>query len=155
MNLSTLITTAWNENKIEEAELIKILTQEIEKSGESKDVFERVYKKAYGPTISKDLAEQVVMDFAVTDGSERVNGQKWTMEQTSSVGSEIGIDWGKIPKINFYIAMNMCYSDYYKTGEKLELKDDPKLYAYLAKDWLCDSDTKPNKLYNYIFHVIM
>lgn len=102
----------------------------------------------------KELAEQIVKDMAVTDGSERENGQKWNIDQTSAVGSEIGIDWGKIPKLDFYVVMNMVYSDYYSVAEKIEYSDDSKFYAYMAKAWLCDEDVPSGKLFKYIFHVL-
>ena len=92
---------------------------------------------------------------SVTDNSSRENGQKWNMDQTSSIGAEVGVDWNKIAKINFYVVMNMMYSDFWRTAEKVEYEDDPKFYAYLAKDWLCDDDASSDKLFRYIFKVLM
>ena len=154
MNLSKLIMTATSEDKLDEKETLKMLACEIEKGTEPEELYEKIYKKAYGDTISRDLAEDVVKGFSITDGSERMNGEKWTMDQTTAVGSEIAIDFNKVPKINWYIVLNMMYSDFYNTAKKVEYEDDPKFYAYLAKDWLWDMDAPADKLFKYIFHVI-
>lgn len=155
MNLSSMLISACNENKLEKTEVIKLLAEEMEETKEFGEVFEELYKKAYGNSISKDLAESIVRSFAVTDDSERADGQMWTMEQTTSVGNDIGIDWNMIPKYNFYVVMNMARSDAMGLAKKLEMEDDPKYFAYWAKDWLCDKDAPADKLYRYIFHVIM
>lgn len=152
MELVKIITSACNQNKISEMEVIKMLADNL--NCDTGILCESIYKKAYGETISKELAEQIVKDMAVTDGSERENGQKWNIDQTSAVGSEIGIDWGKIPKLDFYVVMNMVYSDYYSVAEKIEYSDDSKFYAYMAKAWLCDEDVPSGKLFKYIFHVL-
>lgn len=155
MNLTKLINTACNANKLSQAEVIDMLASEIEESDKKGELYEGIYKRAYGNAISDELADMVIRGFAVTDGSDRPDGMKWTKEQTTSVGNDIGIDWNKVPKNNFWIVMNMCYSDFRRVAEKLDYADDPKFYAYLAKDWLCDEDIGERKLFNYIFKVIM
>lgn len=155
MNLSKLIQTACSENKLSSMEVIDMLTSEIETSKEKGELYEQIYKKAYGNTISNELADMVIKGFAVTDGSDRTDGMKWSRDQTISVGNEIGLDWSKIAKNNWWIVMNMMYSDFYNVAKKVDYADDPKFYAYLAKDWLMDEDIGEGKLFNYIFHVIM
>ena len=153
MELVKLITTACEQNKISEMEVIKMLTDELD--CDTGYLCETIYKKAYGENLSKELAEEIVKSMSVTDDSSRENGQKWNMDQTSSIGAEVGVDWNKIAKINFYVVMNMMYSDFRRTAEKVEYEDDPKFYAYLAKDWLCDDDASSDKLFRYIFKVLM
>lgn len=153
MELVKLITTACEQNKISEMEVIKMLTDELD--CDTGYLCETIYKKAYGENLSKELAEEIVKSMSVTDDSSRENGQKWNMDQTSSIGAEVGVDWNKIAKINFYVVMNMMYSDFRRTAEKVEYEDDPKFYAYLAKDWLCDDDAPSDKLFRYIFKVLM
>lgn len=155
MNLHKLINSACNSNKLSQSEVIEMLTEEIDEREDKGKLYETIYKKAYGNSISDELADMVIRGFAVTDGSDRPDGMKWTKDQSISIGSEIGVDWSKVPKNNFWIAHNMCYSDYFKTGQKVDYADDPKFYGYLAKDWICDEDIGSSKLFNYIFHVIM
>lgn len=150
MNPSAILIKACDENRLNRNEVITALSEDTDRN----EVFEELYKKAYGDTISKELAEFIVHNFAVTDGSERDNGQMWTVEETTSVGNDIGIDWGKIPKYNFWIVMNMARSDAMGLAKKLEMEEDPKYFAYWAKDWLCDKDVS-NKLFKYIFHIIL
>lgn len=154
MNLHKLINSACNSNKLSQTEVIDMLTAQIDEREDKGKLYEAIYKKAYGNTISDELADMIIRGFAVTDNSGRDDGMKWTKDQTVSVGNDIGIDWGKIPKNNWWIVMNMMASDFVSLSKKLEYQDDPKFYAYLAKDWLEDQDIS-NKLFKYIFHVIM
>lgn len=48
---------------------------------------------------------------------------------------------------NFYVVMNMMYSDYYNS------KFGVNEYAELAKDWLDDEDISGNKLLKYYYFV--
>lgn len=156
MNLCSMTMNAINENKLSATEAIKMITEEVEENEDiAGKLYEKIYKKAYGNTISKELAEYVVKQMAVTDESDRSDGMMWDMEQTTAVGTDIGIDWTRIPKTNWFVVMNMARSDGYGLAKKLDMQDDPKYFAYWAKDWLTDTDAHPDKLYRYIFHVIM
>lgn len=156
MNLCSMTISAINENKLSSTDAIKMITEEVEEDEAiAGRLYEKIYKKAYGNSISKELADYVIRRFAVTDGSERVDGMMWTMDQTNSVGQEIGIDWSIIPRVNFWVVMNMMKSDYSTIAQKLEMEDDPKFFAYMAKDWLMDKDGPDDKLFRYIFKVLM
>lgn len=118
--------------------------------------YKELYESAYGEKLSQEVLTEWVKSMAVTDGDEtRTNGQKWTLEQTTDVGNKLGIDWAKINKYEFYAVMNMEYSDRYKTAKKFGLENDPMYFGSSAKDWLCDTDVKDNKLYNYYFDVVV
>lgn len=157
MNLCSMTMSAINENKISATDAIKMITEEVEEHSDeiSGKLYEKIYKKAYGNTISKELAEHVIRQMAVTDGSERADGMMWTLEQAVTLGNEMGIDWTKIPKNNFWVVLNMARSDSYNLAKKMGYEDDAKFYGYYAKDWLTDVDAHPDKLYRYIFRVIM
>ena len=69
---------------------------------------------------------------------------KWTMEDTTRVKEEMRVD---IPSVDFYVLMNMLYSDFGKS-----VGDDVETYVKLARDWYYDEDTKKDggeKLYCY------
>lgn len=113
-----------------------------------KDLFMQLYVEKYGNHITEELAEELVYDFAVTDGSGRTCGEKWTVQETKSVGDKIGIDFEKINKYEWYLVMNMFYSDYYRTAKKHGLTD-PVFFAELSYDWFNDADAEENKTFNY------
>lgn len=51
--------------------------------------------------------------------------------------------------MEWYVAMNMMYSDYCETAKKMGM-DKPEFYAHMAKDFLMDKDAKPHKLRRYM-----
>ena len=71
------------------------------------------------------------------DGTD---GEHWKIEQTSQYA-------GNYDKYDFYVVMNMMYSDYFNP------KFDESTYAQLAKDWLDDKDIE-DKLLNYYYYVV-
>lgn len=159
MNLTELISVVTSENRISEHEIMEMISQRADSGEEFSPVciYRMIYSKVYGETISKELAHMLVKKMAVTDSSGRDNGEKWTIAQTTAVGEEIGIDWTQFSKVDFYFVMNMEYSDHFPISVKVEFSEDPKFFAYLAKDWLTDVDIpkgKP-KIYKYIFNVLM
>lgn len=86
------------------------------------------------------------------DGSE---GAHWEKQQTTSVAKNMGVQFDEITEDDFWITMNMMYSDYCETAKKYNV-DKPEFYACLACDFLMDEDAKgtpSDKLksyYNYI-----
>lgn len=123
--------------------------------GEMEKEYKYLYEDAYGHKLSKDIAEDWVRSMAVPDGSVGENGQKWSMDSTTEHGNKLNIDWSRHNKIDFYVVMNMMYSDYYKTAKALGMQEDSMFFARLAKDWLCDEDAHENKLYRYYFEVVV
>ncbi len=55
--------------------------------------------------------------------------------------------------IEFWIAMNMMYSDYYLVAKKFNM-NTPDFYAEMAKAFLDDKDVQDNKLMNYFSYVV-
>lgn len=85
----------------------------------------------------------------------------WTVEQTTKVGKEIGIDFDEW-KYNIYTfnyIMNMMRADYYAEFKKMfatsplmkqTILDSASFYAHMAKAWLDDEDAPANKALWYI-----
>ena len=85
----------------------------------------------------------------------------WTVEQTTKVGQDIGIDFDKW-KYNIYTfnyVMNMMRADYYSEFKsmfytsplmKQTVLDSASFYAHLAKAWLNDEDAPADKAMEYI-----
>lgn len=109
------------------------------------------YISQNGEVITPELAKMFVEEMPVTDGSERTNGEKWTMEEAVEVGKNMNIDFNKIPICEWYLVLNMMYSDYFVVGRKHNLTDW-QLYAELAHAWFYDVDAKQNKTFKYFFN---
>lgn len=108
------------------------------------------YIEQNGETITPELAEGLVKDMAITDGSDRTNGEKWSMTETTDVGNKIGVNWERIPKCEWYLVMNLMYSDYYTVAKKHGLTDYT-FFAELSQAWFQDVDAKDNKTFKYFF----
>lgn len=70
---------------------------------------------------------------------------RWTMEQTTAVMHQNGYSH---KPCEFWVVMNMLFSDYGKTMIKFSA-DKPEIWAALAHDFLDDPDTKPDKVGRY------
>lgn len=84
------------------------------------------------------------------DGS---SGAHWSMEDTETVRKTRNINDCK-PE-DFWIAMNMMYSDYQGVAKKYGI-DKPEFYADMARCFLMDKDSKQGreKLEAYYDHVV-
>lgn len=84
------------------------------------------------------------------DGS---SGAHWSMEDTETVRKTRNINDCK-PE-DFWIAMNMMYSDYQGVAKKYGI-DKPEFYADMARGFLMDKDSKQGreKLEAYYEHVV-
>ena len=99
-------------------------------------------KLAHHGHMSEALARKWVSKMHNKDGTI---GQHWTVEQTEQVRKDKGLAhhmW------DFYVAMNMVYSDYYAA------RYDANTYVELAKDWLNDEDVGADKLLRYYYFVV-
>lgn len=146
--LKDLISSIRRDNKISADDIIVCLTDHLIKCDESccRDVYTEMYKKAYGDTITRDLAEEWVKSFDVTDGSGREHGQKWSIDQTTDVGNKVNVDWNDMSKTDWYVVMNMEYSKHYDTAKAYGNESDPIWFAHIAKDEWCH---KSKPLFDY------
>lgn len=92
------------------------------------------------PPLKEDEAKEYVSHMTNKDGS---TGEHWTLEQTNAYKNSHD-DYKELSDLDFYVAMNMVYSDYYKP---VYTTDN---YASLAKDFILDSDAPSNKVKRYI-----
>ena len=85
----------------------------------------------------------------------------WTLDETTKVGKDIGIDFDKwrFNPYTFNFVMNMMRADYYSEFKKMfatsplmkqTILDSPNFYAHLAKAWLDDEDAPMDKAIKYI-----
>lgn len=104
------------------------------------------YERGYGSSMyegmSRDLADEWMRGLENEDGSR---GAHWSYEQTSNLLSQKKYD---CDPLEFYVAMNMLYSDYYKVAKKFNV-NNTEFYAALAEAFLCDKDATEDKLMRY------
>lgn len=70
---------------------------------------------------------------------------RWTMEQTSAVMAQNGYYHNPC---EFWVVMNMLFSDYGKTLIKNNM-DKPEIWAAMAHDFLDDPDARSDKVGRY------
>lgn len=115
-----------------------------------KAYLKELYISLNGEVITPELAELIVQDFAITDSSERSNGEKWTLEECVQIGNKMNIDWTVIDQIEWYIVLNNEYSDKFKIVRKYNLPE-PSIYGDFALSWFLDVDGKENKTFRFFF----
>jgi hypothetical protein len=101
-----------------------------------------IAKIAYHGHVSETLAKCWVGKMKNKDGS---TGEHWTMDQVSSVLKDKNI---KHHLCDFYVVLNMMYSDFYNS------RFDTVTYIEMAKDWLDDKDVDGCKLLKYYYFVV-
>ncbi len=96
--------------------------------------------------LDKQTAEEWTRKMKNADDSR---GGHWTMEQTEDVRKQHGYS---LDPVEFYAAMNMCYSDYCEVARAFGV-NSVGFYAELANAFLDDKDANDGKIalyYEYI-----
>lgn len=84
----------------------------------------KAYEMEHGPHFNEEHARKAVMKMENEDGTR---GPHWSIEETTTLASQYGISLtGKYNRYDWYVALNMVYSDYYKvllniTGSNQEI----------------------------------
>lgn len=96
-----------------------------------------VYEAINGPHFDEEHAKYAVEGMENEDGSK---GPHWTVEETTSIANQMGINLKseKHNKWDWYVAMNMIYSDFYKAVVAITGGASTKHFAELTKAWICD-----------------
>lgn len=98
--------------------------------------------------VTKEKAREWVEKMKNSDGSE---GAHWNMEQLKNLREKMGFN--QIDPMEFYVAVNMMYSDYCAVAKKYNI-DNPEYYAHMAKAFLEDKDAGSGKLERY-FEIVV
>lgn len=111
-----------------------------------------MYEAINGPHFDEEHARYAVEGMENEDGTK---GPHWTVEETTSVANQMGINLKseKHNKWDWYVAMNMIYSDYYKAVVAMTGSANTKHFAELAKAWLCDKDIDEGKMWHYYVYL--
>lgn len=76
----------------------------------------KAYEAEHGPHFDEEMARKAVSKMENEDGSR---GQHWSIEETTSLANQHGIRMDeKFNKYDWYVALNMVYSDYYRVVVK-------------------------------------
>lgn len=96
--------------------------------------------------LDKKTAEEWMENLQNEDGTK---GPHWTMEQTTQVMKQKGID---CDPLEFWVAMNAVYSDYFHVAKKHNV-NSIDFYAGMAKAFIEDKDSQPNRLARYYEYI--
>lgn len=97
--------------------------------------------------LTRETAMEWTSRMENADGSR---GPHWPMEKTEEARAQRGI---QCDPLEFYVVMNMMYSDYVKAAEKANCSS-MDFYAYMAKAFLDDKDARPDKLARYYWYIV-
>ena len=91
----------------------------------------KAYEAKHGPHFDDEHARKAVSKMENEDGSR---GQHWSVEETSALANQYGIRFdSKFNKYDWYVALNMVYSDYYKVIVNMTGSNNSKYFVELAK----------------------
>lgn len=95
-----------------------------------------------GERLDEDTVRDWMEHLRNEDGT---TGPHWTMEQTSQVMRQKGVDCNPL---DFWAVINMMYSDYYPVAKKANA-NNIDFYVNMAKAFLDDKDARAGKLARY------
>lgn len=72
----------------------------------------KAYEAEHGPHFNEEHARKAVSKMENEDGTR---GPHWSVEETTTLASQYGINLGsRFNRYDWFVALNMVYSDYYK-----------------------------------------
>lgn len=94
-----------------------------------------LYKMAYGETLSKEMAEEIVNNM-------RPYGMHWNYEQTRQIQEQYGLN--NIRTEDFFVVLNSAYNDYRDI-----FNDNIDMYIKFTIDFINDEDAGQGKIFKY------
>lgn len=87
----------------------------------------KAYEKEHGPHFNEEYARKAVMKMENEDGTR---GPHWSLEETTTLASQYGIALGsKFNRYDWFVALNMVYSDYYRVIMNITGSNNTKHYS--------------------------
>lgn len=112
----------------------------------------KAYEQEYGPHFNEEYARKAVNKMENEDGTR---GPHWSIEETTSLANQHGVSLNnKFNRYDWFVALNMIYSDYYRVITNISNSTSPKHYVEFAKAWLNDRDVDEGKMWYYYIYVI-
>lgn len=96
----------------------------------------KAYEAEHGPHFNEEHARKAVSKMENEDGTR---GPHWSVEETTALASQYGINLGsRFNRYDWFVALNMVYSDYYKVIINITNSNSTKHFVELAKAWIND-----------------
>lgn len=112
----------------------------------------KAYEQEYGPHFNEEQARKAVNKMENEDGTR---GPHWSLEETTSLANQFGISLNnRFNRYDWFVALNMIYSDYYKVLVNITNSNTPKHYVEFARAWLNDKDIDEGKMWYYYIYVM-
>lgn len=100
-----------------------------------------LYTLVYGCHFSDWLLRRALESLDNEDGTK---GAHWSLEETTDVASQYGIEFVGFDKYDWCYVLNMVYSDYYGA-----VPNDVSTYVKIAKKFILDKDAPTGKAFKY------
>lgn len=112
----------------------------------------KAYERKHGPHFNEEWARKAVSKMHNEDGSR---GPHWTIEETTQLANQYGVNLnGAFNRYDWYVALNMIYSDFYKVILSIANSNNNKHFVEFAKAWLNDKDIDEGKMWYYFVYVM-
>lgn len=112
----------------------------------------KAYEAEHGPHFNEEHARKAVSKMENEDGTR---GPHWSVEETTALASQYGINLGsRFNCYDWFVALNMVYSDYYKVIISMTNSNSTKHFVELAKAWINDKDIDEGKMWYYYIYVM-
>lgn len=111
------------------------------------------HERMYGPHFNESCAEKAVAKMHNEDGSV---GAHWSIEEAAKIAQQYGVNLkgDKFNKYDWFVALNMVRSDFYRAVVNMTNSDNVKHFVELTKAWLNDKDIDEGKMWMYFKYVI-
>ena len=112
----------------------------------------KAYESQHGPHFNEEYARKAVSKMQNEDGSR---GPHWSLDETTQFASQYGVNLNtRFNRYDWYVALNMIYSDYYRVIMQMTNSNNIKHYVEFAKAWLNDKDIDEGKMWYYFIYVM-
>lgn len=112
----------------------------------------KAYESQHGPHFNEEYARKAVSKMQNEDGSR---GPHWSLDETTQFANQYGVNLNtRFNRYDWYVALNMIYSDYYRVIMQMTNSNNIKHYVEFAKAWLNDKDIDEGKMWYYFIYVM-
>lgn len=111
------------------------------------------HEHTYGPHFNEEIAHKAVKSMDNEDGTK---GPRWSVEEAERIATQYGVNLkgDKYNKYDWFVALNMIRSDFYRAVINIAGSDNVKHFVELTKAWLNDKDIEEGKMWFYFKFVM-
>lgn len=111
------------------------------------------HERMYGPHFNEECANKAVKKMENEDGTR---GPRWSVEEAERIATQYGVNLKgeKFNKYDWFVALNMVRSDFYRAVVNMTGSDNVKHFVELTKAWLNDKDIESGKMWFYFKFVM-